>query len=380
MKKFIKIFLILAVVLIVAGFSLSLAARLTVGNEGMSQAVEEVTHGKVNLDLSGLEEWGVTVKDSLELELPQEGFFDIEDASTFDRDREIWEGNLDKRQIAQGEVKQLSLEAAGSVLELEQSPDDAYYLEAQNAGKVQAYLEDGILYVKSVRPAKIASEIRGSRIVLYVPAGAVYEEVRISFGAGELKTDGLRADTVVIELGAGAADIEHLTADSLSASVGAGQLELEDVRLGELVQLEIGAGNCRLEGSVAGDIQAECGMGNLDLELEAAEREYDYEVQCVAGRVTVDGETYTGLNSAKIVDNGAGRMMNLTCAMGNIRVTFEGAGDSYGNLFDDRDGYDDHDDDYDDHDDHDDDHDDHDDDYDDHDDRDDYDGFFPWDF
>ena len=51
--------------------------------------------------------------------------------------------------------------------------------------------------------------------------------------------------------------------------------------------------------------------------------DYDYELKCAVGELTIDGESYSGLVNKKEIDNGSGCRIKAECDMGNVNIDFE---------------------------------------------------------
>ena len=97
MKKFMKGCAIVALVMIIAGVGLAVAAGSVAGTQSISQVVDSVTDGRVQVNLNGLTEWGVEVKDNIVEQMGGlEVKYDIDDNTMFDNDYEVFKGDLEK--------------------------------------------------------------------------------------------------------------------------------------------------------------------------------------------------------------------------------------------------------------------------------------------
>ena len=126
-----------------------------------------------------------------------------------------------------------------------------------------------------------------------------------------------------IDLGAGQVVADRMQAEKMNVSVGAGEIILKEAQLKD-VQAEVGAGNCEISGTITGNVDAACAMGNLNFVLTGKEAEFNYDIQCVTGNITVGDEEYSGLAQEQSIDNGAEKTMEVECAMGNVEILFEG--------------------------------------------------------
>ena len=322
MKRFMKGCAITALIFVVLGLILGIAAGNARGRIAIEDTVEAITGGRVRLQLGGfdsLREAGDDLMDQLE----GQGFYDIEDAVPFVDGYDILEGDVE-RYALNGNIRNLDIEIGGCVLYLEQSPDEGFYLEAKNAKKLQGYVEGDTLYVKALRNGNISiwNDIKNCKITLYVPWGVYFDSADLSVGGGQILIDELNAGELFLEAGAGEITAENLQADTLEMNVGAGNIELYEFETRSLYG-EVGVGFLFLQGNVTeyGDIQ--CSMGSVEMYLEMKERDYNYAVECGMGSVEIGNRAYSGLSREQYVDNGAARRLDVNCAMGSVEIYFD---------------------------------------------------------
>lgn len=320
MKKFTKFCGTMILTLGVVGVILVGIGIYTVGWDRIAQIVEDASNGTIHFK-DGFYFEGESLSE-IGKYIEMNAKFNINDASMFDKSEKVWQGDVNKIKIADSEIRDLDLEVGGSYLCIEQSDDNAYYVEYEGDGKSQAYAKGDDLYVKVLNASTLDYSEKENCFTLYVPKDAQLEDVIIELGAGEMKLDGLRADEMKIEIGAGQIEADDLVANDMKISIGAGDLNLQSAKLGK-AKIEVGAGNCTIQGTVSEELKAECAMGNITLKLEGEEEDFDYELECVSGNLKVDGTEYSGLSNSKEVDNDASKKMDLQCVMGNIEVEFE---------------------------------------------------------
>lgn len=311
MKKFMKVCFILAMVLIIVGCVFYMVGRNTEGRERMDEVLNQISGDRIHLDLEN--GWGAWITDNV---------YDINDTSMFRDDYEIWQGDVEKQRICQGDFYELDLEIGGSMVEIDRSGDEYAYIKAENAGKLQAYLEEGVLYVKSVRPSSLSDEIKNSRITLYLPEDCRLVVMDVSLGAGQLKAKELQVDEVIAEIGAGQLQLENVEAINMELSLGAGEIIAKKVSLSTL-SAQIGAGNLEFSGAIRENAEIECSMGNVSMKLEGDKQDFNYDLNCVAGNMEIGKDKYSGAAVEKEIDNGAEKYINIDCSMGNVEVDFE---------------------------------------------------------
>lgn len=320
MKKFSRFCGTMILTMGVVGVVLVGIGVKTVGWNKIAQIVEDASNGTIHFK-DGFYFEGESLSE-IGKYIEMNAKFNINDASMFDKSEKVWQGDVNKIKIADSEIRDLDLEVGGSYLCIEQSDDNAYYVEYEGAGKSQAYAKGNDLYIKVMNTSDLDFSEKENCFTVYVPKDAKLENVKIELGAGVMKLDGLRADEMKIEIGAGQIVASDLATDDMKLSIGAGDMNLQSAKLGE-TKIEVGAGNCTIQGAISDDIKAECSMGNITLKLEGREEDFDYELECVSGNLVVGDSEYSGLSDSTEVDNGASQKMDLQCVMGNIEVVFE---------------------------------------------------------
>lgn len=303
-----KFCFVLAMVLIIIGGALYLVGRKDGGRGNMEELLSEFGGEWVNFDLEN--GFGFTG-------------YDVEESSIFDSTHTTWKGDVEKQMICQGNIETLKLEIGGSMVEFQNSDDGNIYIEGKSVGKLQAYVEGGVLYVKSVRPANLMDEIKNSTITLYLPnENRALQQLEVSLGAGQLQLEHLAVQNMTASIGAGQLLLTDMALGTLEVSLGAGELRAEDVTV-ENLTASIGAGNMELTGGIYTGAKISCSMGNVRLELEGEQKDFNYELSCVAGNMEIDGSSFSGAVMDRSIDNGAAKSMEIDCSMGNVEVIFQ---------------------------------------------------------
>lgn len=332
MKKFMKSCAITALVLFVIGFVLATVASSIRGRTTIEDVVESVTGGRIRVNLTPFlgRGWGIHINDTNILgwmddvdyldDLDQiDHIIDTEDIG-FNSHYNILKGRVERFDLGSG-IRELDFEVGACSFTTEPSPDNDFYLEAEYAGKLQSFVEDGTLYIRSTASVKRWDDLNGCRIILYVPEGAYFDDAEIEVGAGRLEFNGLHAKEVSLSAGAGQISLDDLQAEDLTVSVGLGQIELNRAVMGTL-DAEVGMGEFVAAGALNGDADVECSMGNVSLTLDGSLRDFNYELSKAMGNVTLGGTSSSGFSSEKYVDNGAGKTIDVDCAVGNVSVLF----------------------------------------------------------
>lgn len=132
-----------------------------------------------------------------------------------------------------------------------------------------------------------------------------------------------RFKEVSMKVGAGVLTADDLHAEELDIDVGAGQVYLDSFIVREL-ELECGAGEANLYGEVEQEAKMECGVGSVSYTAVGSQEDYDYEVSCGIGSVTVGEDSYSGLGSERKIKNGGSKKMEIDCGIGMVDVSFDG--------------------------------------------------------
>ncbi len=313
MKKFMKYCFVLALILIIAGGVLYLLGRGKSGRENMDALLTEFGGDWINLD-----------SEYFESMVERAGFtevYDIGDSSVFDDAHAVWSDYVDKQMIGNGAIDEIQLGIGGSMVEIKDSDDGNIYIEGENIGKMQAYVEGEVLIVNSVRPANLMDEIKSSKIVLYLPEDITPHFVQVSLGAGQLKMKDMTVQNLLADVGAGQLLLKDMDIETLEVSLGAGELRAEDMKVQNL-SASASMGNLEYSGDIGAAADISCSMGNVSLDLKGDREDFNYELHCVGGNLDIDGDKYAGVDISKSIDNGTDKSIEINCSMGNVEVDF----------------------------------------------------------
>lgn len=299
MKRHTRVLLILAGVSAAAGIGLSVAgAVMGAGFQetGVSEFLSEtLQRGGIVTSLSS---WnfesslsGLTYRDYRQVE--KEGGKALKDGN----DVKVY-------QASAAENMELEVELSYETFHMEPYDGDEIRVEVS---------EDSDEYV-SVRQKKQELAVYSSGknnnaaadgVILYYPENLTFESADISIGAGSAVLIGeLKAQELDIEVGAGSlTDTGQIQAQECSVSVGAGEASLQYLD--------------------AAEIDVECGLGDFEMTLAGVETDYNFDLECAMGDMTVGSEKFSGLAMDKEIDNGAGRSVDLECGLGSVTVDFK---------------------------------------------------------
>lgn len=213
----------------------------------------------------------------------------------------------------QGDIQSLAVEIGSADFLIEQA--EGFAVES-NLKNLSVSEKNGVLTIRQGKQVGVA--YTDAMLTLYVPAGTVFESVRINTGAGRLAAEELAAERVDLLLGAGEVRIGRLEA-SREADIegGAGAVVISDGSLRDL-DLEMGVGELNLTAALVGDCDLSFGVGESNLTLLGNRDDYRVEMEKGIGGITVDGETFA---SDRVLGSGPNRV-EIQGGVGAIHLRF----------------------------------------------------------
>ena len=315
MKKFI-IYLVCAVLLIGAARVISL--RYQDKPEDFAKVQEWIDMGKEKAE---------EVTDHISAQIAgqdweTEGNYDIDTESWFDSEGTVYSGELELTKLSSGEVKDLTLQAAGCKVIMEVTEESDFYISFENMKKVQAYQKENGLFIKAVRDTLIGEEDKKNVLTIHIPAACNLESAKLELGAGSMQVEKLDTQKLELTVEAGKLTLASLEAGDMAVSLGAGAISLENVSV-QNAEISVGAGSMSMAGRITGNVEADCAMGSLEMNLLGNVKDFNYELQCMAGNILLNGEKHSGINEGMLIGNAASKDMELNCAVGSMKITFE---------------------------------------------------------
>lgn len=297
MKKRWKVFWVMCIVLVILGIALCISGRLlgatleTVRNTFGFQVIDTYIWNVSSTDLHNTGDSSESYDESAGEYGGygwRERFSDIRklEIDVTCLEVELMEGDgseifVDTSNISQDLLGDLEVSGKGEELEIELKNRNVWEKLANNA----------------------FDESKGT-LLIRIPAGMQFEKAKIQVGAGILRADELRAEELDIEVGAGQVYLDSFTAQELS--------------------LECGAGEADLYGEALREAKIECGIGTVNYTAAGSQEDYNYEVECGIGSVTVGEDTYSGLGKVRKIFNGGSKKMAIECGIGLVDVSFDG--------------------------------------------------------
>ncbi len=217
----------------------------------------------------------------------------------------------------------LSLGAGRIIITQKESGEETIDVRIQGTGACDYYVEGNTLYMEGFKEKHLLKG-DGERNVITVgiPKNIDFDKVEAEVGAGIMEANSLQTGELSIQVGAGIAVLTDMKAGEFLAEIGVGRIEAENAETGN-AEILVSMGECVYQGNISGNLKAECDMGNLEMRLGGREEDHNYEIECSAGNITLEGRSTSAFASERNIDNGSDSTFELSCNMGNITVSFE---------------------------------------------------------
>lgn len=201
------------------------------------------------------------------------------------------------------------------------------YRKENHRRKVEAYKDGTTLRIEETG-SKRSWKNDSTRITIQIPKelqNNILEEISLKQDAGDINIDTpLAAKNLVIEVDAGECQAdEKLTAKkACSVDVGAGEIDLREVEASKLT-LTANIGEIDISGITADDIVVDCGIGTIDATVCGREQDYNYDISCSMGEISIGEDEYAVLSARKKIDNSADKKMMIDCNVGEVDISFD---------------------------------------------------------
>ena len=230
-------------------------------------------------------------------------------------------------------VEKLDLEVYYGTVDIVEKTEDegeiqvtVEYRKKNHKRKVEAYKDGTTLKIEETG-SKRSRNNDSTRITIRIPQdiGHNFKEILLQQDAGDIYVDmPLTAEQVSIKVNAGECDVSSkLTAlEECTADVGAGEIDLHNIEAAKVL-LNADVGKIDVDKVTADDIIIDCGIGSIDAEVTGHEDDYNYDISCSVGEVSVGDHDYAGFGSKKKIDNSADKKMEINCNIGEVDISFE---------------------------------------------------------
>ncbi len=239
------------------------------------------------------------------------------------------------------EVTNMDISIFSGTCRILPSANGYFGVESSGVKEFQCYVSDGTLYL-SVLPESLQKS-EDAEIVLYVPNGQEYDKVFLFCSAEAVEVEAalngsnlnlssvygtntvsgeMNFENTTVSAGIGSLSAGKVTADNLKLEVSTAEVCIEEMDA-QTVEVNLGMGTLSIKGITAGDIVLNCGMGHLEMLLSCGQEEYNYDISGSAESVQIGTDTLAGMVMERWIDNGSGKKITMSCAMGSVKIEFE---------------------------------------------------------
>lgn len=299
MNKFIKISLITAGILMAAGIVFCSITAIAGGR----RMIRDIWNGHIRWmidDIDMIDDIGFSTR--------------LKTVSGEKRSVEIDNENVTEMELRLG--------AGSFYVYHKEEADGRIDVEWSGRGSFDAYVKNGTLYIEGFKKNRLfGSDINNNEAIIYIPKGAVFQQVNVEAGAGRIELYDIKTDILDAEIGAGELILGYASVDELNLEIGMGRFEGFDISANN-VDISVGMGESVYSGSISGNLNAECDLGDMVLTLEGKETDHNYQIECSVGNIYLGGRSFTGLGAERSINNGVSSNFDLECNMGNIDIEF----------------------------------------------------------
>ena len=231
-------------------------------------------------------------------------------------------------EIPVNKVKELNAELGAGLFEIREKEEtsDTISLIFDTSGVWEYALEDGTLNVgmkeESLYILWGLKQNKGARCTIEIPKDFTFRLFTAKLGAGKLQIEGIKAQEMALIAGAGQLELADIAVEDFELKVGAGQAVCENMTSRNAV-MDIAMGECQYSGKINKDLSVDCGQGNVEIEVDGAEEEHNYDLDCGMGNILVGSMRAAGMGAQQTQDNGADSLYHVKCGMGNVTITFK---------------------------------------------------------
>ena len=183
---------------------------------------------------------------------------------------------LEQTIFSASDVRSLDLEVGAAEVEIIENTSGEDILVRTN-GDYNIYMKESVLHLETRKHAE------SHQLIVEIPSNMSFDSVDIEAGACKMEVDSLNTRELEVEVGAGTVVIKQCTLQE-------------------------------------GDINV--GMGTAEICLDGSFEDYNYEIDCGAGRIQIGHESFDGVATERNIDNHANANVDIECGMGNVVIGF----------------------------------------------------------
>lgn len=308
MKKFTKIMLGGGLACTLIGCLIIFTAVLSGGREKVSQLIYDGAF-TVNIGRATFPFWSGNVS-----------FFDWDDHDwnhTYNKEDEEF-ANQSK---SVKDVTDMKIEIGGGKLTIKK--DEAYTeyeVKIKGTNRYQTSIKNGCLTIEPIESIQYINN--KTAITIYMPADAKINSLELCLGGGVADLRDITSDFIDIDLGAGSLEVDGISGSKFSCEMGAGELMVKNADVNEL-EMEVAMGKASFQGVIKEAADVKCSMGVIDLKIDGKYEDFNYDLDCAMGTLSLEGSNFAaGMGTEKVINNGVNKEIDVECDMGTVNVSF----------------------------------------------------------
>ena len=142
------------------------------------------------------------------------------------------------------------------------------------------------------------------RILITLPEKAVFENTKITLGAGQIRTKKLNIKSLRTMIDVSAGNFELSGIDSSMSSISCGM------------------GNVMINGTFSGVTKLDCGMGCIKIKMPVSAAGYSYEGKVAMGSISFNKDKRSGFAQNYYGEKKENHFI-IKCGMGEVKVSFD---------------------------------------------------------
>lgn len=242
----------------------------------------------------------------------------------------IFKGETKDFSFEKSQVKELNVDSAYGHLDIKETNSDHIIVKItgkKSSTKYSCELKNGELLIKGnskIRAINLGDG-RALDIVIMIPESLQLNKMNLNFAAGDVTVNlpKSKIENTDLDVDAGDLTVSSLNSTDLKINIGAGEMDADHLNT-KTATIECGMGDVTVEHlTVTEKLVASVGMGEITMNLNGNKNDYNYEISCGMGNLSVGDQSYSGLSNDATIDNHAQVDVKLDCGMGNLEVNFD---------------------------------------------------------
>lgn len=318
MKKFTKTCLITAGIMLVSGFIICIVCGLIAGPQLRNPNSEFWANmpDKLQIDYTPFSRTHSFSSHNDDFVI-RNNFHDV-----FYDDIAIYDNSHSNQQVAKAkEINDLDFDINCGAVILEKSNDEYFHIDYKGNGHLQYFVKDHTLFIVGFyKPGEIKNHTK-DKLILSIPEKQKFNNMTIRCDAGSIESDDIVTESLHMEIDAASVCMKQLTASSVNMNGNAASMEFSDASVRDL-SLEMNAGAIAYKGEILSSASVDVNAGSGEFILNGNEKNFNYELDCAMGGISINGKDYAGLGYVKGLDYDADADFRISCSMGSVDLSF----------------------------------------------------------